>query len=66
MVEVRENVVARDLVKPFNLVRSFPPHSIAFEDSDVKVTSITKSIKVLTSRHYAASASEGVIYKVPC
>ena len=66
VVKIRENVVALDLFQTFDLVLGFPPHSIAFEDSDVKVTAITEGIEVLTSCHYAACASKGVIYKVPC
>jgi hypothetical protein len=65
VVEICENVVARNLVQPFHLVFGLPTHSVAFEDPDVKVTAIAESIEVLTSRHYAACASEGVIYKVP-
>jgi len=65
VVEICENVVARNLVQTFHLVFGLPAHSVAFEDSDVKVAAIAESIEVLTSRHYAASPSEGVIYKVP-
>ena len=65
VVEICKNVIARNFVQPFHLVFGLPTHSVAFEDPDVKVTAIAESIEVLTSRHYAACASEGVIYKVP-
>ena len=66
MIEVSVDVILVYLVKPSYLVYSFASDSIAFEDSDVEITTKSEGLKVLASNHDTSSAYERVVDIVTC
>lgn len=66
MIEVSVDVILVYLVKPSYLVYSFASDSIAFEDSDVEISTESEGLKVLASYHDTSSAYERVVDIVTC